>query len=706
MKPMMSRRQVLRASAKGVAALVALDILTACGGSGTTASPTAAGSAPTKAAASPAAAASDDQKIGKSLIGNLEGPEVVTDPAQFPKTFSESPLLTDMVKAGKLPPVAERVGQDPLVIKPLKEVGQYGGTWRRGFTGPGDKFNGWRVATGTDSFLYYDYTGQKVVPNIAKAWEIGDGGRSITLRLRRGMKWSDGEPFNADDVMFWYDDMHNNEELTPTKPSAMSINGKQGKVEKVDAYTVVFRFPDPYYLILDVLAGHTALGGHASHGLDGQGGVAPAHYLKQFHPKYTAKAELDKKVADAKLDNWVLLFQQKNDWALNPDLPVVTPWKTTSPINTPTWTLERNPYSIWVDTQGNQLPYIDKVVMTVGENLEIINLRAIAGEYDFQARHMDIAKLPVLLQNQQKGGYKVYLDTGDYGSDMVLMWNLSYEKDPEIAKWIGNPDFRRALSIGIDRDQLNETFWLGTGTPGSAAPRESNLYSPGPEYRTMWAAYDVKKANDMLDKIGLMKKDNEGFRLRSDGQSRLRIEAITYAGQFLPYPQITEVIGQQLKKIGIDLSVQAVERSLGDKQIRANEHQMFAWTGDGSEHLFTFPGNVFPSDGGSGNGPLFGQWFQSRGTKGKEPPLRMKEIMEKFRKAFGVPPEEQIQMGKEVWKTIIEDVNVIGIVGLAAASMGVRVVKTNMGNIPARQFNSPVVKTPSISRPMTFYFKK
>ena len=147
----------------------------------------------------------------------------------------------------------------------------------------------------------------------------------------------------------------------------------------------------------------------------GMGGFGPAHYLKQFHPKYVAKDESTRRARRRRFDNWVNLFKAKNSWALNPDLPVVTPWKTTTPNNTPTWTLERNPYFFWVDTEGNQLPYIDKIQMNLAENLEVLNLRAIAGEYDKQARHIDLVKLPVLLENQQKGGYKVVLDPGDSG---------------------------------------------------------------------------------------------------------------------------------------------------------------------------------------------------------------------------------------------------------------------------------------------------
>jgi peptide/nickel transport system substrate-binding protein len=371
---------------------------------------------------------------GTSLIGKLEGPAVVTDPAQFPKSFKEAPQLAELVKAGKLPPAAERIGQDPLVLKPVHSVGKYGGTWRRGFTGPADFWNGYRCCSGPDTLLFWDYTGDTPVPNIAKGWELQDGGRTLILHLRRGMKWSDGHPFTADDFLFWYEDMYSNKELVPLPSSVMMINGKPGELSKVDAYTVMFKFPEPYYMLPDVLAGSTPLGGQAHQGLYGMGGYAPAHYLKPFHPKYASKDDLDKMVKESKFDNWVRLFLFKNDWALNPELPVLSPWKTVTPINTPTWTLERNPYSIWVDTAGNQLPYIDRVVLTLAENLEVLNLRAIAGEYDLQERHVDLGKVPVILENQQRGGYKLSLDPGDYGGDMIIKFNLSYEADAELAK--------------------------------------------------------------------------------------------------------------------------------------------------------------------------------------------------------------------------------------------------------------------------------
>jgi peptide/nickel transport system substrate-binding protein len=145
-----------------------------------------------------------EEKTGAALIGKLEGPEVVTDEAKWPKTFNEAPQLAELVQQGKLPPVVERIGQDPLVIKPVHEVGKYGGIWRRGFSGPADFWNGIRCCSGPDGLLYWEYTGNDPTPNIAKGWEVQDGGKTTIVHLRRGMKWSDGHPFTADDFVFWY----------------------------------------------------------------------------------------------------------------------------------------------------------------------------------------------------------------------------------------------------------------------------------------------------------------------------------------------------------------------------------------------------------------------------------------------------------------------------------------------------------------------
>jgi peptide/nickel transport system substrate-binding protein len=642
-------------------------------------------------------------KPSTNLIGKLEGAEVVTDLARYPKTFKEAPQLAELVKAGKLPPVRERIGQDPLVVKPLREIGKYGGTWRRGFTGPFDTSNGHRAAQ-NDKLLYWDYTGTKIVPNIARAWDVSQDGRTITISLRRGMRWSDGHPFTADDFLFWFEEVYSNKDLVPTPLSVMTINGKPITVKKVDAATVQYLAPDPYYALPTVLASVWGIGHHARFGRDAFGGFAPAHYLKQFHPKFASKDDIAKKLVDLKYETWVLMFKNRNDACRNPDLPVVTAWKTVSPINTPTWTLERNPYSVWVDTDGNQLPYIDRIRMTLGENLEVINLRAIAGEYDSQARHIDISKLPVLLENQQKGNYRVHLDPSDQGADVGLFCNQSYDKDAEIAKWLSTREFRIALSHGIDRTQINETFVLGLGQAASAAPGDRTPYFPGPEYKTLHVGYDVKKASDMLDALGLTKKDSEGYRLRADGGGRLRLGLTTYLG-FLPFTLIAEMIVEQWKKIGIRGEVQELERGLATARLRSNEHQIYFETQWGADNIYGHQPLLFPTQPDNPLGPLYGTWYSSAGRQGKEPPARMRELMATYRRSFSVPDQERTRLAKEVWKIALDELWLIPVISNSPASQGVRVIKNNVGNVPERLWNSAVSDNPHIAHTETWYFK-
>ncbi len=652
-----------------------------------------------------------EPKLGAQFIGKLEGPTIVLDVTKFPKKFAEAPILAELVKQGKLPPVEKRLPEptDVMVIKPLKEIGKYGGRWRRGFTGPADNENGNRIVS-TDKILMWDYTGNKVAPSLAKDWRLSDDGRACVIFLRKGLKWSDGQPFTADDFLFWYEDIYQNKELVATPIPELQISGKPGRIVKRDDYTVVFEFPEPYFLFVDILAGDTLIGGGQATGMaraSFMGGYAPAHYLKQFLPKYSSADEVTRKARAAGFDSWVSYFRNRTNWALNTDVPVLGPWKTVSPINTPTWGMERNPYYWAVDTAGNQLPYIDRLVMTLAENLEVLNLRAIAGEYDLQERHVSLSKLPVFIENQKKGNYSIHLDTSQSGCDAAMLINTAYEVDPEISRWLKNRDFRRALSLGIDRDQLNEALWLGLGTPGSTAPADDVPINPGKEYRKKWAVLDLKQANALLDKVGLTKKDGEGYRLRTDGKGRVRIELMTVGGQFIPFTQLAEMIKQQWRKIGIDADVKETERSLAFTKTANAEHHAMFWTVGGSENLYLFPRHVLPVDPAECHlGMPFARWYASSGQQGKKPDNpEMLRAFELYRSASGKKEAERIKIAKEIWKILVEECWVIGTVGVSPAFMGVRIVKNTMGNIPARQTNAQHARTPNTSHPATFFYK-
>src|SRR2546427_8349934 len=201
-------------------------------------------------------------KIGSSLIGKLEGPEIILDAKAYPKTFKEAPILAEQVKAGKLPAVDKRLPEPSqlFVVKPLREIGKYGGNWRRAFTGPADHENGNRINS-LDKILTFDYTGTKIVPSLARDWKVSDDGKTTTIFLRKGAKGSDGKPFTADDFLFWYQDIYLNKNINPTPFFEFQINGKDGVMKKIDDYTITFEFPEPYPFFVSQLAGSTAIGG-------------------------------------------------------------------------------------------------------------------------------------------------------------------------------------------------------------------------------------------------------------------------------------------------------------------------------------------------------------------------------------------------------------------------------------------------------------
>ncbi|MEO8714838.1 MAG: ABC transporter substrate-binding protein [Acetobacteraceae bacterium] len=642
------------------------------------------------------------------LVGKIQGPTLILDPAKWPKSFNEAPSLAALVKAGKLPPVDQRLPAEPLVIQPLHEIGKYGGTWRRAFTGPGDVENANRI-NASDKMLFWNADGSAIVPSAAKGYELTEDGKTYTLHLRKGMRWSDGAPFTADDFVFWFEDLYQNKEIVPTPIADMQPQGKPGRLVKVDETTVRFEFDVPYYLFEEMMAGDTLIGGGQSVRQSQKfsfGAYSPGHYLKQFLPKYSSVEACNTRAKAAGFDNWLQFVHFKKDWSLNPELPTLGPWKTVQPINTQVWLLERNPYYYAVDSAGNQLPYMDRVQLSLVQDLEVINLRAMAGEYDLQERHIDLAKLPVILENRKKGNYTVHLDLGFGGADYIMQVNQSYKADPELRKWLTNADFRRALSLGIDRDQMNETFWLGIGTPGSPVPADSMPQNPGKEWRAMWSTHDPVKANAMLDKIGLMKKDNEGFRLRTDNGERLRIRIIAVAA-FMPYPKMSEMVANQWRAIGIQADVREMERNLAMTTVRNNEHHIFIWNNGGTELLYLFPRHAIPVDPTEAYmGPDYALWYASGGTQGTKPddPAILK-MWELFSAASSLKTEGRNKNAQEIWKILTDQQIGIGTVGQSPALMGVRIVSNRLGNIADRVCVAQHCRTPGNSHPETWYYK-
>jgi peptide/nickel transport system substrate-binding protein len=619
----------------------------------------------------------------------IEGAELVTDPARLPKKFREAPELAKLVSEGKLPAVAERLGSDPLVLEPVHEVGRYGGVIRRGFIGQGDFQNAVRFCSGPDSLLYWDFRFEKVVPNIARGFELSDNDRVLTVHLRKGMRWSDGQPFTADDILFWREDASLSADLS-NGSSSLQSGGEEVTVEKVDDLTVRYVSKVPNPTLPERLAGWS-------------------DFLSRFHPKYTSMDAVTRLAADAGFKGWAAYFKNQASWHQNPALPVVTPWVVTRAINNPPWEFGPNPYSIWVDHEGNQLPYIGKITMGNVENTEVLSLRAAAGEYDAQDRYLGVTNLPVLIENEKKGGYKIH--RAPYTEvDCGIRLNLAYETDPELGELIRTVEFRRALSLGVDRGQINEAFFLGTSTPTATMPAEGSIYDPGPEWRTKWATHDPKQANKLLDKIGLSAKDSAGYRLRKDGASRITLDYQANSG-FADFVGVGEMVKRQWRAIGIDLNVVSVEANLLVQRTTANQ-LMLSGQSVGTDDPFLKGDTFLPTVTNNYPGMIgipYAKWFASDGQEGTEPPASLKLIkdaMALYQKGLSESDDdERVRIGKKLYTMHADQVWSIGIVGFGLAVNGVYLTSNRLGNVPARVVNSLQMKSMDNTYPLTYFYR-
>ncbi len=645
---------------------------------------------------------------GVADAAKLQGAEVIVDPARFPDTLKESPEFAKLVAEGKLPKVAERIGQDPLVLKPVEGIGKYGGQLRRGFSGVADFHNANRFCAGPDNLLYWDFRQERLLPNIARDYELSSDSRELVLHLRRGMRWSDGHPFTADDIVFWRDDINLDRSMGLGGSSALSPRGNDVAVKKIDDVTVVFQSPKPYGVLPEILAGWTDIGGQTYAGPRGGGGFAPKHYLSKFHPKYTSEAAATALAREAGMEAWPLFLLDRNTWYLNPELPTLTPWTVTRPINDPPWEFAANPYSIWVDTDGNQLPYIPKIAMNLAPDPEAISLRTVSGQYDFQDRGLQVDKLPVLVNNQERGDYTVH-KAPNGTMDCTIRLNLSYSKVPEIGELIRNVDFRRALSLGINRDQINQTFFLGSSKQSAVMPAQRSPYHPGSEWKTKWATHDVKQANALLDRIGLSKKDDEGFRLLPSGAGRLRLDIESSFG-LSNYPAVGEMIRKQWADIGIDATNETVEATLLIERTLTGDLMMSVITTI-TDDPFTLPDSFLPTVTDSYIGLIgipYAKWFTSGGRDGEEPPAslsKLKDAMELYYRGLELGKEERIPLGQELFRTHADQVWSIGLVGFGLAGNGLYCASNRLGNVPGTIINNSPLKAPSNVMPMTLYYK-
>ncbi|MCC9077012.1 ABC transporter substrate-binding protein [Litorilinea aerophila] len=600
--------------------------------------------------------------------------------------FNEAPMLRELVNQGQLPPVDERMPLNPLVSEVEEEIGQYGGTWRRVWLGPSDAYGMWRLRH--ETLLRWSADSTYVTPNVAESWEVNEDGTEFTIHLREGMRWSDGEPFTADDMLYWYE-VQLNPDLTPVKNVRMSLGDEFGKMEKVDDYTVKISFSKSYGLFELQMASEFEP-------------YLPKHYMQQFDPAHADPAELDAKLQEAGLDQPQQLFSLRSSWSQNPDLPVLSPWVVKAEPTVTLWPAERNPYYWKVDEAGNQLPYIDTIMHELLQERELVTLKVVAGEVDMQSRHLGVNDLPLYMENREKGDYRVLMWPTTQGSSYCLMFNQNYDADPKVAEFLRNVDFRRALSLAINREEMNQVVYLGLGTP-----RQSTLLPQSPGFNEEWATayteYDPERANQMLDELGLTERDSEGFRLLPDGSGPLTI-VIAHPNNIGSDP--TELVKSYWEAVGVKTVIDTQERSVHYEKMHANELQVAPW---GNEEMIyplflVYPWWVMPYGTSSRIAPLSGLWYQTNGQQGVEPEGDLRRVIELYEQAKATPNEEErFQAAMEMMRINAENLWTVGCVAVSETPV---VVKNNFRNVPEKHLHGTVNGSPGNARPWTWFFRQ
>ncbi len=608
----------------------------------------------------------------------------------------EAPDLMKMAADGKLPKLADRLPANPLVVETREKIGSYGGMWVRGLSGSNDH-NGILRCVGNMGLTKWDFDFTKVQPNVAESWDVSDDSTTFTFHLRKGMKWSDGEPFTADDVVFSIEDCVKNSELYPSVPGVLSIGGKGPEVTKVDDYTVQFKFAAPYGLFLQQLA--TPLGQHPT--------LFCKHYAMQFLPKYNDK--LDDMVKASSMSSWPDLFRAKNGdieipprWG-NPDKPVLDPWVVSDPYvgGATRVVVKRNPYFWQVDSEGNQLPYLDGITFPIYQDTELLLLDVLAGKISMQERHINrLSNKPTLSQNKEKGDYRLMELVPSSSQACVIYLNLNH-KDPKMRKMLTDKDFRIALSYGINRAEVVELVYLGQSEPWQSGPRKNHPWY-NEKLAKQYIDFDPAKANAMLDKLGFDKKDGQGFRLSPDGQK------VFFAVDVIPtlspdLVDVMELVKKHWAKIGVDIKVNTIERALFYSRGDNNDYDAQVWPGaNGPDMMFDPRDYVATHTQGSRYALLWAQWYVSNGKQGEEPPESQKQRMKLYDEARATAdPDKQGEYMKQLLAMSADAFEWVGVC-LAPSTFGA--CKNNFLNVPQKEPDSWSYPNPAPSLPQQYTF--
>ncbi len=595
--------------------------------------------------------------------------------------YSEAPELAELVAAGRLPPVEDRLPPTPVVIEPYESSGVYGGAIRTGII-QNRGFQA-RSAWGPEPILRLGWDGKTIEPNLAESWEYTNDGKTFTLHLRQGLKWSDGAPFDADGFDFWWNHVNLNTAITPSPLSQFMLRGEVPAFEKVDQHTVSWTFSAPHANLPGLLA-HWA-GSQIPRWL-------PHHYLKQFHVDFVDANELEQKVSEGGFSTWDELFNNRAAAQYlmpfeHTDMPTLLPFKLRDPMELNTLVADRNPYYWKVDPDGKQLPYINEVIVTNFESGEVRDAAIAAGQLNWVNTDTTFTNLPLYRENAANGNYEARLWQTSRGAEHTVMLNHTV-KDPVLRALFNDIRFKRALSIGMDRQLISGSVYLGFGAPAQVQ------MVPGSSLRieelvTRDTEYDKDGANALLDEIGLTEKNGDGVRLRSDGQPlTLNLDMpVDDPGSL----QVGELLIEVYRDLGIVFNVRTISREQVRTLIDGNDMEVGIWIADKcTDTMFSHSPewHVPYLAGTSWNvwGQAYAQWYASGGSQGEEPPAEVRRVLDLFDEMqVTVDQERRLEIGREILTINADNLWNIGDVGGVPIPV---ILGDNFKNYPEEGFTS------------------
>jgi peptide/nickel transport system substrate-binding protein len=623
-----------------------------------------------------------------------------------PTKYYESPMSHVLVKQGLIPPVEDRLPPNPRIFNPPHSIGDYGGVWRQTVHGIR-----WLFVMADSVAMVRDINGVDYQPHgVGESASVSDDGRVWTFKFREGSKYHDGTPVVIEDFRFGFTDVTLNKTLFPTVESTYrdDITGNDLTWAAVDENTWTFTYDNPKFTILE---GPTYDRGQCESTYT-HCWFAPNEYLKQFHEDYADATALQAMIDAGDFDNWSQFWGEKVSFETNHLVtgenflgghPCMRAWCLT--VSTENYIeMTRNHYWPEVDPEGNQLPYADGHAAFGNETREIGVFRSMNGETDIVSNIFALSELPLYRSNQEKGDYRIYHWPSASGSDSNMSVNQDYNLDAEIGMWLRQKDFRRAMSMGMDRDEINEVLFLGLGTPQNFTPHPSTPMYPGDEWPTFEATLDTAKAIELLDGLGLVDTDGDGYRDRSDGGGKLKLEfMVPVPGQWtVPTFEVVELLKSHWGDMGIWTGYNSSD-DWGSK-LTGNEEYLGVWEAPYQANPWgVFWTAIFPISKNSKMAPATGEFIDSKGERGVGPgvdatmlPLaaadsfpsdhsgQMQALIDLWAEGLQYPTyhPERIRLGKETFiKTAQEKFN-IGTVGFSGSFRGIALNRNNFVNVP------------------------